>query len=142
MCLISKGTAFFQRLEQYGWPLLLLGMRVWIAYIFWRSGRVKFKRWDATVDLFKFEYKVPYIAPDLAAYLTTAAELICPILLVFGLLSRLATLPLLVITAVIHLTYLSHDDHIYWAFLLGVILFKGAGPLSLDYLWCKRVYLK
>lgn len=136
--LIAKFTSLFQRLEHYGWPLLLLGIRFWMAHIFWRAGKVKFKRWEATLDLFRFEYKVPFIAPELAAYLTTTFELVCPVLLVAGLMSRLATLPLLIITAVIHLTYLSHDDHVYWAFLLGVILLKGAGPLSLDALWGKR----
>ena len=136
MCAIA--TKVFQRLERYGWPLLLLGIRLWMAHIFWRSGRIKLKHWDATLSLFRFEYKVPYIDPDLAAYLATTVELVCPVLLAVGLMARLAALPLLIMTAIIQLTYLSHHDHMYWALLLGVLLFKGAGPLSLDYLWCKR----
>ena len=138
MNLIEKLKPLFQRLEFYGWPILLLGMRFWIAKVFWRSGKVKVKHWDATLDLFRFEYKVPYIPPDLAMYLTTTFELLCPILLVLGLMTRIATLPLLVITAIIQITYMSHIDHLYWAFILSVLLLKGAGPLSLDSLWCRR----
>lgn len=135
---ISMIMGFFRFLGLYGWPLLLVAIRFKIAHIFWKSGRIKFAHWDATVSLFKFEYKVPYISPLLAAYLTTTFELICPILLVFGLMTRLATIPLLIMTAVIQFAYLQHSDHTYWAILLGVLLLKGAGPLSLDAYGCKR----
>jgi putative oxidoreductase len=137
--LIHKTSHLFLKLEFYGWPLLLLVMRFWMARIFWRSGKVKIKHWDSTLSLFKFEYKVPYIPSDLAAFLTTAFELICPVLLVVGLMTRLATLPLLVITAVIQFTYLPLQEHAYWGILLGTLLFKGAGPLSLDNYFYKRL---
>lgn len=132
-------SRLFQKFEFYGWPLLLVCMRFWVAHIFWRSGKVKVKHWDSTLNLFKFEYKVPYIHSDLAAYLTTSFELICPILLVFGLMTRLATIPLLIITAVIQFTYLPLKEHAYWVFLLMTLFFKGAGPLSLDNYLCKRL---
>jgi len=138
MSLISKATHFFQRLEFYGWPVLLLAIRFWMAYIFWRSGKVKIKHWDSTLSLFRFEYHVPYISPDLAAYATVVFEVLCPVLLVLGLITRIATIPLLVIIAVIHFTYLSHHDHVYWSLLLGTLLLKGAGRFSLDALWCRR----
>lgn len=138
--LIAKFTHFFQRLEHYGWPLLLLGIRLWMAHVFWRSGSIKLKHWEATLSLFRFEYKVPLINPDLAAYLATTTELACPILLIIGFMSRLATIPLLVMTGIIQLTYLSHHDHVYWSLLLGVILLKGAGSFSLDALWNKSRY--
>ena len=122
----------------YGWPLLLVVIRFKMSHIFWKSGRIKFAHWDATVSLFKFEYKVPYISPILAAYFTTTFELVCPVLLIFGLMTRLATIPLLIMTAIIQFTYLAHPDHAYWAILLGTVLLKGAGPLSLDAYCCKR----
>lgn len=134
---ISRIIGFFRFLEVYGWPLLLVVVRFKIACVFWKSGRVKFAHWDATVSLFKFEYKVPYISPLLAAYLATTFELICPVLLVFGMMTRLAAIPLLIMTAVIQFAYLQHSDHTYWAILLGVLLLKGAGPLSLDAYSCK-----
>ena len=138
MQIVRKATHFFQRLEFYGWPVLQLGIRFWMAYVFFRPGRVKLKHWDATVSLFKFEYKVPYIPPEVAAILATTVELACPVLLVVGLMTRLATIPLLIMVATIQLTFMSHHDHIYWALLLGTLLLKGAGPFSLDALYCRR----
>lgn len=135
---ISKMMRLFQQLETLGWPLLLVVIRFKMAHIFWRAGRIKFNHWDSTMSLFRFEYKVPYFPPDLAAYLAMTFELICPVLLVFGLMTRLAAIPLLIITAVIQFTYLNHSDHAYWAILLGVLLLKGAGPLSLDRYFCSQ----
>lgn len=142
MSLISKASHFFQRLEFYGWPLLLLATRLWMAYIFWRSGTVKIKHWDSTLSLFRFEYHVPCIPPDCAAYATMAFEVLCSVLLALGLMTRIATIPLLIITAVIHFTYLSHHDHVYWSLLLCTLLLKGAGPISLDALWCRRYFTR
>lgn len=136
--IVTKTTRFFHRLEMLGWPLLLVVIRLKMAHIFWKSGRIKFAHWDSTISLFRFEYKVPYLPPDLAAYFATTFELVCPVLLAFGLMTRLAAIPLLMMTAVIQLTYLSHSDHLYWAILLGILLLKGAGPLSLDGYLCKR----
>jgi putative oxidoreductase len=132
MQLIRPFIQLSNRLEYYGWPILQLCMRLWIARIFWRAGKVKIKHWDATLSLFKFEYKVPLIAPDIAAYFATAMELLCPLLLLLGLLTRLATLPLLLMTLIIHFTYISTNEHIYWMFLLITLLLKGAGPISVD----------
>lgn len=129
---LRKCINLSHRLEQYGWPLFLLAMRCWIAHIFWRAGRVKLKHWDATLSLFKYEYKVPIIPPDIAAYFATTFELVCPILLTLGLMTRIATLPLIFLTITIHLTYMSSHEHIYWIFLLVTLLLKGAGPISLD----------
>lgn len=126
------------RLEFYGWPLLQLCMRLWIAHIFWRAGKLKVKHWDATLSLFKYEYKVPYIAADYAAYFATSMEILCAILLALGLLTRLATLPLLLMTITIQFTYMSSHEHIYWVFLLTTLLLKGAGPISLDAFICRR----
>jgi putative oxidoreductase len=137
MHLMRHVTNISNRLEFYGWPLLQLCMRFWMAHVFWRAGRIKLKHWDATLSLFKFEYKVPYIAPDHAAYLATSMELLCPILLVVGFMTRLATIPLLLMTLIIHLTYMSSNEHIYWMFLLTTLLFKGAGLVSLDSFICR-----
>ena len=125
-------------LEKVGMPLLVLFMRFWMAKIFWYSGLTKISSWKSTVFLFKEEYKVPVIPPELAAYFATTFELACPVLLVLGFATRLATLPMLVMTAVIQFTYLDLIDHRYWAMMLLLILFYGPGPLSLDYLIAKR----
>ena len=121
-------------LERILLPILVLIMRIWMAKIFWFPGLLKISSWESTISLFKDEYKVPVIPPELAAYFATAFELICPILLVIGLASRIATLPLLTMTAVIQFTYSDMVEHYYWGFLLSMILFYGPGTLSLDHL--------
>ena len=82
---------------------------------------------------------MPFLAPWLAAYLTTI-ELVCPVLLVLGLAARLAALPMLAMALVIQFVVGAADpafhltEHYYWMFLLGVIITKGPGRLSLDHL--------
>lgn len=124
--------------EKIGLPVLMLFMRLWMAKIFWYSGLTKISNWQSTVFLFKEEYKVPIIPPEIAAYFATSFELICPVLLVLGLGTRLATLPMLAMTAVIQFTYLDLIDHRYWAMLLALILFYGPGTLSLDQVISKK----
>ncbi|HJK86286.1 MAG TPA: DoxX family protein [Candidatus Megaira endosymbiont of Nemacystus decipiens] len=109
-------------------------MRFWIARIFWYSGVQKFHNWSSTLALFKYEYRVPFITPDIAAFLAASAELTIPPLLVIGLASRLAAIPLLIMTMVIQFTYLDLIDHLYWALLLCTIIFYGPGRYSLDYI--------
>ena len=123
-----------QILEKIFMPLLVLFMRFWMAKIFWYSGLTKISDWETAIYLFQKIYKVPVIPPEVAAYLTTAAELTCPIFLMLGLATRFATIPMLIMTAVIEFTYLSLADHSYWAMLLLTILFYGPGMWSLDYL--------
>lgn len=114
--------------------------RAGIAVVFWRSGQTKLANWDLTVALFRDEYRVPVLPPDLAALLATTFELACPVLLVLGLASRLATLPLLGMTAVIQLFVYpeSWPDHLIWAAVLLSILARGPGALSLDHLIARR----
>jgi putative oxidoreductase len=123
----------FTALTDQAQPVILLGLRLWMAYIFWKSGLTKIEDWNTTLFLFADEYQVPILPPVMAAFFATAFELICPVLLCFGFLTRAATLPLLAMTAVIQFTYLQHTDHLYWAMLLGTILTSGPGKLSLDY---------
>ncbi len=108
-----------------------------MAQVFWDSGVCKFQSWPNTLMLFKYEYKVPIISPDLAAYLATITELTCPVLLVMGFAARLAVIPMLIVTAVIQCTYLCLNEHLYWAMLLGLILCYGPGPISFDFLFRK-----
>ncbi len=121
-------------LEKLGAPIILLIMRLWMASIFWYSGLSKISNWDNALYLFEHEHKVPFLPIELAAIIATTFELICPVLLTIGLASRLASLPMLAMTAVIQFTYLDLIDHSYWGMLLATILFYGPGRISLDYL--------
>lgn len=122
-------------------PLLFLFIRFWIASIFFKSGLVKWSSWQSTVSLFRFEYKTPFITPEAAAFLSMGIELVAPVFLVVGLGTRLAALPMLIMAIVIQLTYLDLVEHYYWMMLLGLLVLKGPGPLSLDYWiatrWCR-----
>ena len=126
-------------LEKYIAPCLFLITRVWIARVFWDSGVCKIQSWPTTLMLFKNEYKVPDVSPEIAAYLATITELTCPILLVIGLGARLAAIPMFIMAMVIQCTYLCSNEHLCWAMILGFIICYGPGQLSLDFLIRKRV---
>ena len=90
---------------------------------------------SATFALFADEYKLPFLSPNVAAYVTTAMELVLPLLLVLGLLTRLSALGLLAMTMVIQI-FVYPDAwwtaHAYWVALLIVLIARGPGAVSLD----------
>jgi len=94
---------------------------------------------STAVLLFTDEHPVPHMPPVVAAVFSTSFELGCPVLLALGLGARLATLPLLVMTAIINFTYQNATEHYYWAMLLSMILFYGPGKISIDYCISKRM---
>ncbi len=125
-------------------PLFDLGARLYLGHAFFSSGLLRFKDWQNgnfsnQVFLFELEHPVPGLDPTAAAYLTTGAEIILPIMLVLGLFGRFAAAGLLAMTAVIEFTYGHFDVHILWAFLAGMIFLKGPGKLSLDTLILKWI---
>jgi len=105
-----------------------------IASVFWHSGMTKIASWDSTIALFREEYLVPVLPPEIAATLAATVELTCPVLLVLGLATRLATLPMLGMTFVIEAFVYPEQwiEHLMWAAILLFILTRGPGPLSLD----------
>ena len=123
-CFIAKISTLFDG--------VLLLIRLWIAKVFFFAGLTKIDNWESTLQLFEYEYAVPLLPVAFAALSATFFELVMPVLLVLGLFTRAATLPLLVMTAVIEFTYNSYPEHAYWALLLGVLLTYGAGKFSLD----------
>ena len=136
---ILRVYAAFLNLFNFLSPAMMLVIRLWIAHIFWASGILKISDWGNTLWLFTNEHPVPFMPPLIAAIVGTTFEISCPVLLTLGLASRLATLPLLAMTAVINFTYDNNSEHYYWAMLLGIILCYGPGKLSLDY-WIGRKY--
>jgi len=118
--------------------LLALGARLSVAAIFFYSGRTKVTGFltlnDSAYELFRSEYNLPLIAPELAAHLAAYAEHLFPLLLVLGLATRLSGLALLGMTAVIQ--FLVYPDawptHLSWATLMLYLVGRGGGRLSLD----------
>ncbi len=113
-------------------PILLLSLRIMIATVFFKSGLTKISNFDSTLLLFEYEYAVPVVRPIFAAYSATLFELTCPILLVLGFATRIATLPLIAMTLVIQFTVFENPEHFYWLTILTTILVYGGGFLSLD----------
>ena len=113
--------------------VVILLTRIWIAKIFFMSGLSKIDNWESTLSLFKYEYAVPVLPVVFAAASATFFELVVPPLLVLGVFTRIAALPLLAMTAVIEFTYNSYPEHAYWALLLGVLITYGAGKFSVDH---------
>lgn len=118
--------------------LLSLIARLAIAGVFLMSGRTKVEGFltitDSTYELFRSEYKLPLIPPEIAAHLAAYAEHLFPALLILGLFSRLSAAALLGMTLVIEV-FVYPDawaTHLTWAGLLLIIIAKGAGTWSLD----------
>jgi NADH dehydrogenase FAD-containing subunit/uncharacterized membrane protein YphA (DoxX/SURF4 family) len=110
-----------------------------MAGVFFNSGLVKIRDFESTIFLFEIEYNVPLLPPYIAAYLGTFNELFFPILLCLGLFTRLASLPLFIMTLVIQFTYLNHITHLYWAFFFLILLVNGGGIYSLDWLFVRAI---
>lgn len=118
--------------------LLALVARLGIAAVFFLSGRTKVDGWltvsDGAHALFRDEYRLPLLPPELAAHLAAYAEHLFPGLLVLGLLTRLSALALLGMTAVIQ-GFVYPDawpTHLSWAGLLLYLVAHRPGRLSLD----------
>lgn len=121
-----------------GHTVLALLDRAAVAAIFFLSGRTKvdglFTVSDSAYMLFREEYRVPLLAPEIAAHLATYAEHLFPLLLVLGLFTRLSAMALLGMTAVIQVFVYpdAWPTHLTWAGLLLYLVARGGGTLSLD----------
>ena len=122
-------------LDRFPLSVLQLMFRIAIAAVFWSSGLTKIASWDTTIALFRNEYMVPLLPPELAAVMSATFELSCSALIVVGLVTRLATLPLLGMTFVIEVfVYPEYwSMHLMWATVLLFLLTKGPGAFSLDH---------
>ena len=133
-------TPILERLERFPLAIIQLAMRIGVGAVFFRSGLLKIDSWQFTIQLFRDEYQVPLLDPVLAAQLATIAELGVPPFLFAGLATRLATLPLLGMIAVIQVFVYPNawSDHLMWAAALLLLLTRGPGVLSLDHAIARR----
>ena len=118
--------------------LLLLVQRLGIAAVFFMSGRTKVDGWltinDSAFELFRSDYALPLVKPEIAAYAATYSEHLFPILLVLGLFTRLSACALLVMTSIIEIFVYpdAWPTHLSWAGLMLPLIALGGGKLSLD----------
>jgi putative oxidoreductase len=123
-------------LARFPLSIIQLAGRVGVGVVFLKAGLLKYNSWEFTVLLFRDEYKVPLLDPATAARIAMVQELTIPILLFLGLATRLATLPLLGMIAVIQ-TFVypnAYQDHLVWGSILVLVLTRGPGVFSCDYL--------
>ena len=131
--------------------LIALIGRFSIAAVFWLSGQTKIEGlaidlvqgefhlgWphlsDSALSLFQEEYALPLIPPAWAATLAAVAEHVLPVLILFGLATRLSALGLLGMTLVIQVFVYpgAYPTHGVWATVLLYLIAKGPGKLSID----------
>ncbi|MFH1819553.1 MAG: DoxX family protein [Pseudomonadota bacterium] len=136
--------------------IALLG-RFSIAAVFWKSGQTKVQGFaidivsgeyqfgiprlsNSVVGLFRDEYRLPLVPPEIAAPLAAFAEHLFPLLILIGLATRLSALALLVMTATIQLLVYpdAYPTHGVWAAVLLFLIARGPGAVSIDRLIARR----
>ncbi|WP_420233747.1 DoxX family protein [Pseudomonas sp. ABY48] len=146
-----------QWLEKIPHSLIAFIARFSIAAVFWKSGQTKIEGLaidlfdgtfqiglpqlaDSTIPLFKSEYALPLLSPELAAHLAATAEHVFPALILFGLATRFSALALLGMTMTIQLFVYpdAYPTHGTWAAVLLYLMARGPGVLSIDHLIAKR----
>ena len=123
-------------------PWLLLALRLWVSWQFLKSGWIKISNWDVTLELFRSEYQVPLLSPNVAAVVGTFGELVFPTLLVAGLLTRVSAVGLFAVNAMAVISYwhvlgsegyeAALAQHVLWGTMLAVLIVCGGGALTLD----------
>jgi putative oxidoreductase len=152
--LLARVSALSRRVHRMGHrpnTLLAFIARFSIASVFWRSGTTKIKGLtidiisgtyalgmprlsDNAVFLFKEEYKLPLLPPELGASMAALGEHILPVFILLGLATRLSAHGLLGMTMVIQL-FVYPDAHSTHGTLAAVLLYLMAhspGKLSID----------
>jgi putative oxidoreductase len=130
---------------------MVIIIRVMVGAVFISEGIQKFL-FPAEVGAGRFE-RLGIPSPEVVAPLVGCFEIICGALLVLGLFTRFAAVPLIIIMlAAIGITKIpilldqgfwkmAHEARTDWSMLLGAIflLVVGGGKWSLDFLWSERL---
>ena len=141
---VSRAEGLIGTLERWSWipPLLV---RLFVGYFFFETGWSKAQHLDAMTERF-VGWGIP--VPGVSVVLSVYTELVGGALLVLGLATRLAAIPLLINMLVAILTvniervtgldeFVELDTPLYALFFLWLI-FSGPGRASLDHLLWRR----
>ena len=146
---MDKTLGLCRSTEDCGKGISMLALRLFAAYEFGEAGLAKWRgeNWFADIrDAFPFPFDL--LPAGLSWNLAMGAELVVPVLLVLGLLTRLGALALMILTAVAW--YAVHAGNGYnvcdngykmafiYLLLLLPLLLQGAGQYSLDYLLFRK----
>jgi putative oxidoreductase len=152
--LITRAIALLEKIPH---SLIAFIARFSIAAVFWKSGQTKVEGlaidlidgtfqpgWprlaDSTIPLFKSEYHVPLLSPEIAAHMATFAEHFFPLMILIGFATRFSALALLGMTLTIQLFVYpdAYPTHGTWAAVLLYLMTTGPGKLSIDHLIARR----
>ena len=142
---MDKTLGLCRSTEDCGKGISMLALRLFAAYEFGEAGLAKWRgeNWFADIrDAFPFPFDL--LPAGLSWNLAMGAELVVPVLLVLGLLTRLGALALMILTAVawyaVHAGngYNVCDNGYKMAFIYLLLLLQGAGKYSLDYLLFRK----
>jgi putative oxidoreductase len=153
-CLVKRAIAL---LEKIPYSLIAFLARFSIAAVFWKSGQTKVEGFAvdliggtfqlgeprlaaSTLPLFRSEYHVPLLSPEVAAHLAAFAEHFFPVLILVGFATRFSALALIGMTLVIQLFVYpdAYPTHGTWLAVLLLLVAKGPGRLSIDHLIARR----
>src|SRR5437773_9953362 len=128
-------TSAREWLGRFPLSILKLGMRICVGMVFFNAGLLKYRSFEFAIKLFEDEYKVPVLAPAVAARIAMINELTTSTLLFLGRVIRLAPLPLLGMMSVIQIFVYptGWPDHVLRGSTLISILARDPGPFSIDY---------
>lgn len=154
-------TSLIQRaihaLQAIPYSLIACVARFSVAAVFWKSGQTKVEGFAldlidgtvelgvphlaaSTVPLFRSEYHIPLLSPEIAAHLAAFAEHLFPVLILVGLATRFSALALLGMTLVIQVFVYpdAYPTHGTWLAILLMLMAKGPGRMSLDHWIAQR----
>lgn len=118
----------------------LLMMRLVLAYGFYQPAMNKIQNFDSVVSWFADSLHLPF--PYLNALMATGFEVMGVVLLTLGLMTRLISIPLMVIMVVAVLTVHGFENFsaaengfeipLYYFVMLMVLMTSGPGKISID----------
>lgn len=121
--------------------IILFIARIWIGYIFFGGIMYKLQDYSRSIMGFTNYYLVPFLSPIFSHYISLTFEITGAALLVLGLFTRFAALPIIAITVgIIFLAPQAGDK--YWLLIIFIITSFGAGKISLDHLISLKVNSK
>ena len=132
--LIARLDSLRTTASRFPLSLIEFGMRLAVGATFFRSGMNKLQSFDTAITLFRDEYRLPLLPPEIAAYMGTTVELTAPVLLVLGLCARAGAAALMAMALTIQFLVYPENwpEHLMWISILAYVLSRGAGKLSID----------
>lgn len=135
---------FLNAVEKLNWfpPLLA---RFTVGYVFFETGWGKLNNLSGVTAFFT-NLGIPY--PEFQAPLVAGTEFVCGLLLILGFLTRIASIPLVIVMVVaiqaakadeleVFSDLLSFSEYLFIVLLLWLIV-AGPGKVSLDRLFAKK----